>query len=71
MLVVLHCIGKALEISAKFKSLFNQLMESQIMNTLIAFSLLAYVLLVCAVGACAAICGFKRIDDFCARQLED
>lgn len=46
-------------------------MKNKIMNTLIAYSLLAYVLLVCAVGACAAICGFKRIDDFCAEELND
>ena len=41
------------------------------MNTLITIGMVGYVLLVCAVGACAAICGFKRIDDFCAEQLND
>ena len=25
----------------------------------------------CLVGACASICGCKRIDNFCSRQLTD
>ena len=43
----------------------------KIMNYLITLAVVASVLAVCVVGACAALCGFKRIDDFCAEQLND
>jgi len=41
------------------------------MKILIAIFVLVLVLALCLVGACAALCGFKRIDGFCERQLTD
>lgn len=43
----------------------------KLVHALIAIAVVAYVFVVCCVGCCAALCGFRRIDDFCARQLDD
>ena len=43
----------------------------KLMRALYIIICLVPVLAFCLVGCCAAICGFRRIDDFCARQLDD
>ena len=41
------------------------------MKIIITLFCLLPVLALCLVGACAALCGFKRIDAFCANALSD
>ena len=41
------------------------------MKIIIAILVVIPVLVFCLVGAAAALCGFKRIDRFCARSLND
>jgi hypothetical protein len=41
------------------------------MKMLIALLLLPGILLVCVVGCAAALCRYRRLDDWCARQLTD
>jgi hypothetical protein len=41
------------------------------MKTLAAMFILPGILLICFVGACAALCGLRRLDNWCARQLTD
>jgi hypothetical protein len=42
----------------------------KLMHALLAILLIAWLFVVAAVGCCAAICGFRRIDEMCARQFE-
>jgi hypothetical protein len=41
------------------------------MKTLVTIFALVGIISTCLVGACAAICGFKRIDRWCEKQLTD
>jgi hypothetical protein len=41
------------------------------MKTLAAIITLPGILLICCVGAFAALCGLRRLDNWCARQLTD
>jgi len=41
------------------------------MKTIYAIFAVAGILLTCAVGIAAALCGFTRLDAWCARQLTD
>ncbi len=41
------------------------------MKTIAAFITLPGILLICLVGAFAALCGLRRLDNWCARQLTD
>lgn len=41
------------------------------MKTLIALILLPAIVLLCLIGCAAALCGCRRADDWCARQLTD
>ncbi len=41
------------------------------MRTIALILAIAGLVAACLVGACSSICGFKRIDNFCARRLTD
>lgn len=41
------------------------------MKTIAALFTLSGILLICFIGAAAALCGLRRLDDWCARQLKD
>ena len=45
--------------------------STEFMKTLAAIITIPGILLICCVGAFAALCGLRRLDNWCARQLTD
>jgi hypothetical protein len=41
------------------------------MKTIIGLLMLPGILLICVIGAAAALCRCRRLDDWCERQLTD